>query len=127
MSAAITSVSTAILDATSNGPPAQCGEESLAASIEELARLRFSIVLTANWEAHGSEDALSRKELRDDLDQLRALYFEKIDRIAMTFGVQQAMDAKDEVERRITVPHSGRPAAYPAGDCETPRHGEFDL
>ena len=45
-----------------------------------------------------------RKELRAELDSLRTRYFDKIDRIAMSFGVDIAMKIKDEVEQRVTLP-----------------------
>ena len=81
-------------------------EQQLAAELEELAGLRFSIVITAKWEASGEEDPLRREELRLELDELRACYHNKIDQIAMTFGVVQAMQAKEEVERNVTLPLS---------------------
>jgi hypothetical protein len=71
---------------------------------EELAALRFSIILTARWEASDSETSDRRSELRADLALLRKHYGDKIDEIAMTFGVGQAMKAKEEVERTVVVP-----------------------
>jgi hypothetical protein len=97
-------VTAAILDANSTALPTLSVEESLAACREELARLRSSIILTAKWEALSSEDSLRRRDLHADLLKLRALYFEKIDAIAMTYGVQQAMDIKEEVEHSVSVP-----------------------
>jgi len=79
-------------------------EQMLAADIEELAALRFSIVITARWESDRDEDPQRRKELRSELENLRWRYFEKIDNIAMAFGVAAAMKAKDVVERRVTLP-----------------------
>jgi hypothetical protein len=79
-------------------------EQLLAAEIEELAGLRFSIVITARWEADRDEDPQRRKELRIELDDLHTRYFDKIDRIAMAFGIAQAMQAKEEVERNVTMP-----------------------
>jgi len=76
----------------------------LAADIEELSSLRFSIVMTAKWEAERDIDPKRRNELRHELETLRWRYFEKIDHIAMAFGVAQAIKAKDEVERRVTLP-----------------------
>jgi predicted metal-dependent hydrolase len=76
-------------------------ETLLAADIEELASLRASVVLTSKLEAR-EKDQRCRRELRVDLENLRWRYFEKIDHIAMAFGVAQAMKAKDEVERRVT-------------------------
>jgi len=78
----------------------------LAVCIEELANLRFTIILTAKWEASATEDVERRDDLRADLVSLRREYSKKIDEIAMTFGVQQAIDAKEEVERSVTVPQS---------------------
>jgi hypothetical protein len=79
-------------------------EQLLASELEELAGLRFSIVITAKWESSGDEDPQRREELRIELEDLRTRYFDKIDRIAMTFGVAQAVKAKDEVERNVTLP-----------------------
>ncbi len=79
-------------------------EQLLAVDAEELAALRFSIVLTAKWEADGDEEPQRRAELRGELASLRASYYDKIDRIAMAFGVSVAMKMKDEVEQRVTVP-----------------------
>lgn len=79
-------------------------EKALSADVEELAGLRFSIVITAKWEATGDEDPERRKELGEELDDLRARYFDKIDQIAMAFGVAIAMSVKDEVEHRVTLP-----------------------
>jgi len=76
----------------------------LAASTQELAGLRFSIILTARWVASASEEIERRNELRTELEELRRRYSEKIDEIAMTFGVQNAIDAKENVERTVTVP-----------------------
>jgi len=76
----------------------------LASDKEELASLRFSIILTARWESSGSEYPEHRSELRADLDLLRKHYGAKIDEIAMTFGVEEAMKAKEEVERNVSVP-----------------------
>jgi hypothetical protein len=79
-------------------------ETSLAAVTQELAGLRFSIILLARWEAARSVDAASMAELRKELAELRALYFDKIDALAMTFGVRQAMETKASVERSVVVP-----------------------
>ena len=40
-----------------------------------------------------------RAELRDELVLLRKHYGDKVDEIAMTFGVQKAMKTKEQVER----------------------------
>jgi hypothetical protein len=79
-------------------------EQLLSSEMEELAGLRFSIVITAKWEASGDEDPQRREELRIELEDLRTHYFDKIDQIAMTFGVAQAMQAKEEVEHNVTLP-----------------------
>ena len=79
-------------------------EQQLSADVEELAGLRFSIVITARWEASPDEDPRRKKELRAELEDLRARYFDKLDRIAMAFGVATAIQIKDEVERRVTLP-----------------------
>jgi len=79
-------------------------EHLLAAEVEELAGLRFGIVLTAKWESDPEEEHEHRKELRAELDSLRARYYDKIDQIAMKFGVAIAMQVKEEVERRVTLP-----------------------
>jgi hypothetical protein len=79
-------------------------EQLLAADAEELAALRFSIVLTAKWEGDRDEEPQRRNELHVELTSLRALYYDKIDRIAMAFGVSVALKVKDEVEQRVTLP-----------------------
>lgn len=77
---------------------------TLEGAMEELVRLRFSIILTARWETAEKDDAERRGELRIELAELRRCYYDRIDAIAMTFGVQQAMDAKEQVERNVVVP-----------------------
>jgi len=81
----------------------------LAYETEELAALRFSIILTARWEASDDEDPQQRAELRADLSLLRRHFDDKIDDMAMTFGVEEAMKAKDRVDRTIVVPHDLKP------------------
>jgi hypothetical protein len=78
--------------------------ELLAYETDELAALRFSIILTARWEGSDSETPDRRAELRADLALLRKHYHDKVDEIAMTFSVEQAMKAKEEVERTVVVP-----------------------
>jgi hypothetical protein len=78
-------------------------QSHIAESTNELAFLRYSIILTARWEASTGKDFNRRKELRVELNNLRRQYFHKIDDIAMTFGVQSAMEAKVEVERTVTA------------------------
>jgi hypothetical protein len=84
-------------------------EVMLAYETEELAALRFSIILTARWESSGDEDPEQRADLRADLLLLRRHYGDKIDEMAMTFGVEEAMKAKDTVERTVVVPRDLRP------------------
>lgn len=81
----------------------------LAYEIGELAALRFSIILTVRWEASGVESPEQRADLRTDLSLLRRHYDDKVDEIAMTFGVVEAMKAKDEVERTVIVPRDLKP------------------
>ena len=84
-------------------------EALLACETEELAALRFSIILTARWESADDEDPQQRAELRADLSLLRRDYGDKIDEIAMTFGVVEAMRAKENVERTVVVPRDMKP------------------
>src|ERR1039457_2214684 len=62
----------------------------LAAGTNELASLRFSIILTARWETAAGEDLERRNELRAELADLRREYSQKVDYLAMTFGIQSA-------------------------------------
>jgi hypothetical protein len=113
-------MSTHLLDTALIGPASNCVQAKqqilLAANLEELASLRFSIILTARWERSASEDLERREELRDELARLRCQYSEKIDEIAMTFGIQTAMNAKDEVEHTVTVPKGLDHALAPIED-----------
>jgi len=79
-------------------------ETLLTLKSEELAGIYFSILLTARWEAAERTDSDLRGELRNDLANLRARYYDKIDEIAMTCGVKAAMDAKKSVERSVMLP-----------------------
>jgi hypothetical protein len=101
-------MSTHLLDAVSIGSASRYAhrkqEDLIAARTDELASLRFSIVLTAKWEASAGDDVERRNELRAELVDLRRQYSQKIDEIAMTFGIQNAMNAKDEVERTVALP-----------------------
>jgi hypothetical protein len=96
------------LDVATVGPVSTYIRETravlLTCETDELAALRFSIILTARWEASDSETPDRRAELRADLALLRKHYGDKVDEIAMTFGVDQAMKAKEEVERTVVVP-----------------------
>lgn len=91
---------------------------------EELAALRFSIILTARWEASGIEGPQERAELRADLALLHRHYDDKIDDIAMTFGVEEALKAKVEVERTVMVPRNFKPLEF--RDEDVPGMEELD-
>ena len=101
------------LDASLLGPASRYIRETrdalLAYEAEELAALRFSIILTARWEASEDESPEQRAELRADLELLRLHYGDKIDEIAMTFGVKEAMKAKEHVEHTVVAPHEMKP------------------
>jgi len=101
------------LDPSLMGPASRYIKDSrealLAYETEELAALRFSIILTARWEASDEEDPEKRAELRADLSLLRRHYGDKIDEIAMTLGVEKAMKVKEEVERTVVVPREMKP------------------
>jgi hypothetical protein len=84
---------------------------NLAVCTEKLADLRFLIILTARWESSDNVDREQRDLMRQDLVRLRKQYSEQIDVIAMSFGVQEAMDAKEDVERRVQVPSGIQPPA----------------
>jgi hypothetical protein len=86
--------------------------EMLEYESEELAALRFSIILTARWAASDDEVPGRRAELRCELKLLRNHYGDKIDDIAMTFGVQQAVQTVDEVERSVVVPLELKPIPF---------------
>ncbi len=108
-----TQVLHAPLDSANIGPASRYIRETrielLDYETEELAALRFSIILTARWAASGDEPPERRTELRDELELLRQHYGDKIDEIAMTFGIQQAMETQDEVERTVVVPRDVEP------------------
>lgn len=91
-------------------------QASLANAIDELVRLRFSVLLTARWAEAETEDPDRRGELRVELAELRKFYFDEIDDIAMKFGVQEAMNAKEEVERNVVVPGDAQNSAEPGDD-----------
>src|ERR1035437_1479050 len=115
-------MSTHLLDAASTGTASRCFQERqqnlLAESVEDLANLRFSIILTARWKSSASEDLERRSELRSELVKLRRKYSLKIDHIAMSFGIQSAMVAKEEVERNTCVPLG---IDYQLAPCEDDR------
>jgi hypothetical protein len=108
-----TQVLHAPLDLATIGPASRYIRETriemLAYESEELAALRFSIILTARWAASDDEVPGRRAELRGELKLLRNHYGDKIDEIAMTFGVQQAIETADEVERSVVVPLELKP------------------
>ncbi|MFP5206888.1 MAG: hypothetical protein ACLGSH_16170 [Acidobacteriota bacterium] len=91
-------------------------QDPLEAGIERLGELRFLLVLTARLEGSSSIGPERRLKLRRDLGRLRRQYADKIDEIAMGFGVQQAMDAKELVERTVKVPRGIQSPEGPADD-----------
>ena len=97
------------LQAPLMGPTSGYIKENRQAMLEyevaELAALRFSIMLTARWESCHDQDTEQRAELRTDLSLLRRYYGNKLDDIAITFGVNEAIKAKDDIERTVMVPH----------------------
>lgn len=108
-----TQVLRAPLDLANVGPASRYIRETrvelLDYETEELAALRFSIILTARWAASGDEPSERRAELREELELLHRHYGDKIDEIAMTFGVQQAIAAQNQVERTVVVPRDLKP------------------
>jgi len=50
-----------------------------------------------------------RAELREELELLRQHYGDKVDEIAMTFGVQRAIETQNQVERTVIVPRNVKP------------------
>jgi len=96
-------------------------QEQLASDVEELANIRFSIVITSKWANSPDEEPERRRELRDELDSLRYRYYDKIDRIAMAHGVPEAMIARDEVESRITIELTKNLAEAMAADDDEDR------
>ena len=97
-------------------------EALLAYETEELGALRFSIILTARWEASDDECPEQRAELRAELALLRRHYDDKVDKIAMTFGVAQAMKARERVERTVKVPRDFRP--FTLQDAQAELHSD---
>jgi hypothetical protein len=106
-------MSTAVLDTAALIPASLRArlkrEPNFAAFLQELTGLRFSIVLLARWQASDSVAEENRAELRGELAHLRKLYFETIDEMAMTFGVQHAIDAQKQVESTVQVPRNMMP------------------
>ncbi|MGB7266059.1 MAG: hypothetical protein WBC92_11140 [Terracidiphilus sp.] len=120
----------AALDPASLNPASRYIRESrealLAYDTEELAVLRFSIILTARWEASESEGPQRRAQLREELVLLRKHYGDKIDEIAMTYGVAQAMKAKKEVERTVVLPREIKVTGMPVR-CEELEQEDTDV
>jgi len=119
------------LDPAALGPASryilETREELLAYEAEELAGLRLSIILTARWAASGDEEPDRRAELREELAMLRKHYGDKIDEIAMTFGVQQAMEAKEHVEQSVVVPVETEPFVKKTYSTKRGTYTEEDL
>ena len=119
------------LDLATIGPASRYIRESrdelLTYEAEELAAVRFSIILTARWAASDDETPERRAELREELELLRKHYGDKIDEIAMTFGVQQAIETRDEVERTVIVPVEVKPIANPKHSAKHREYSEEDL
>ena len=89
-------------------------EAHLAGDMHELSNLRYAILLRAGWVAAGGLEEHYRNELLIDLQQLRWLYMDKVDVMAMTFGTALALKAKEEVERQVVVPEGIKPPVQPA-------------
>jgi hypothetical protein len=103
-------VSPAILEASA-AVSAAVGNHSrnLPGLTEKLASLRYLIILTARWAASDSIGEERRKVMHRDLARLRREYSFFIDDIAMSIGIQQAMDAKERVEASVVVPKGIKP------------------
>jgi hypothetical protein len=91
-------------------------QASLSDAVEQLAALRFSILLSAKWENSGLFGAGVRADMRDELGRTRNLYNNKIDEIAMNYGVQAAIQAKEGVEREVSIPKNMMPPRVPKQD-----------
>ncbi len=119
------------LDLATIGPASpyilESRDEILAYETEELAAVRFSIILTARWAASDDESPERRSELREELELLRKHYGNKIDEMAMTFGVQQAMETQNEVERTVVVPLEVKPVSTPSRSTKRREYFEEDL
>ncbi len=119
----------ASLDSTTIGPTSEdvieTREVLLTEETEELGALRFATILTSRW-ADSDEETLERRaELRSDLAVLRKRYSNKIDDIAMKFGIAQAMKAMEEVERTVIVPRDVVSMRAPSDDGED--SGEYNV
>jgi len=91
-------------------------QASLSDAVEQLATLRFSILLSGKWESSGLFAAEVRAEMRDELRRTRNQYNDKIDEIAMKYGVQAAIHAKEDVEREVSIPKNMMPPRVPKQD-----------
>lgn len=113
------------------GPAARFISESrgkqLGKAVEGLAVLRFCVILTARWESSETEDAEQRAELRKELVILRKQYGDKIDEIAMGFGVAHAMTVKEEVERNVILPREIKVSGLPAHCREEVADSDFEV
>ena len=85
----------------------------LALKRDELAGIRFSVVLTAQWEASDTLPPARRAILRTELSSLRAEYLDKLDEIAMACGVQMAIATREEVESTVAIPADMTPSVMP--------------
>ena len=103
-------MSTAILEASA-AVSATFGvtQRSLTALNEKLASVRYLIILTARWAESDSIGRERRRQMNRDLVRLRKEYSALIDDVAMNFGIQAAMDAKEGVERNVMVPKGIKP------------------
>ena len=109
-----------VLDPAITGPASRYVFEQqhaqLSSAVEQLAGLRFSIVLSAKWESSGLFNGEARAELRDEIRLLRHRYSNKIDEIAMDYGIQAAMEAQEGVERAVIVPSGMAPPPQPPAE-----------
>ena len=119
------------LDPALIGPASPCindaREKQLAAAVEDLAVLRFCIILTARWESSEVEDAEQRAQLRSELVILRKQYGDKIDEVAMAFGVSHAMTVKQEVERNVILPREVKVCGMPVRCEEEVADSDFEV
>jgi hypothetical protein len=126
-----TEILQAPLDPKTLGPASRYIRESQEAMLfydtEELAVLRFSIILTARWAESESEEPERRAELRSELVVLRKHYGDKIDDIAMTYGVTQAIKAKAEVERTVILPREVKVSSLPVHCNEEVAGSDFEV
>ena len=118
MSPAILEASAAV--STTLGAP----QRNLMALTEKLASVRYLIILTARWAASDSIGHERRDLMNRDLARIRREYCGLIDDIAMNFGVQAAMDAKEDVEENVAVPKGIKP---PENSEEWVEDDEFDI